>query len=78
MEPMTVALRVPGQPDDREAERLARSAPETGSWGILEVEIIPGREETLLLIHPARGVYISAGAARILDRYRRNQSLTPP
>lgn len=34
-----------------------RSAEET--WGVLEIEIIAGREESLLLARPASGVYLS-------------------
>ena len=40
----TLALRVPGHP---------------GLWGVLEIEIIAGREESLLLVRPASGVYLS-------------------
>lgn len=61
--PKCLALRVLGQPDAAEAERLIRSAMggERG-WGVLEIEMFPGREGTLLLAHPARGVYISRDA----------------
>ena len=70
MEQTTVALRVPGQPSRPEMERLARSAAPGAEWGALEVEIFPGREESLLLIHPARGIYISREMIQILSRYR--------
>ena len=63
-----VALYVPGRPDSREAERLARSAVEDAAdWGALEIEMFPGREDTLLLIHPAEGVYIARSAVRFLS-----------
>ena len=29
------------------------------NWGVLEIEIIAGREESLLLARPASGVYLS-------------------
>ena len=62
-----LALYVPGRPDVREAARLARDAVgNMGNWGTLEVEMFPGREETLLLIHPAGGIYISESAVRFL------------
>ena len=66
-----VAVHVPGRPDPREAEHLARCALSEGEdWGALEVEIFPGREDTLLLIHPAEGVYIDRSAVRfLLDRF---------
>ena len=66
-----LALRVPGRPDAPEAERLIRSALRgQGEWGILEIEIFPGRDGTLLLAHPANGVYISEDAIRFLLRPR--------
>ena len=32
------------------------------NWGVLEIEIIAGREESLLLARPASGIYISRKA----------------
>ncbi len=55
-----LALRIAGEPD---ARRIRQAA---GSWGALEVEVFPGRGETLLLIHPAEGVYIDRRAAELL------------
>ncbi|MBO6040839.1 MAG: hypothetical protein J6P58_06475 [Oscillospiraceae bacterium] len=66
-----VALRVPGTPDSAAAEALVRSALSgRESWGALEIEIFPGRESTLLLAHPADGVYITKEALRFLLRPR--------
>ncbi len=65
--PNCLALQVPGRPDTPEAERLIRAALGGQSgWGALEIEIFPGRDGTLLLAHPARGVYIREDAVRFL------------
>ncbi len=65
-----LALRVPGRPAPTEAETLVRSVLGAGnSWGTLEIELFPGREETLVLAHPATGIYISRDAlAYLADR----------
>lgn len=55
-----LALRIAGEPDP---QRIRQAA---GSWGTLEVEVFPGRGETLLLIHPAEGVYMDRRAAELL------------
>ena len=57
-----LALRVPGHPGAREAKRLVLAALGGARWGVLEIEIIAGREESLLLARPASGVYISREA----------------
>lgn len=62
-----LTLCVPGRPDASEAGRLVRALlAERGGAGAVEVEILPGRRETLLLVHPARGVYIDRRAAAFL------------
>ena len=40
-------------------------------WGALEIEIIAGREESLLLARPASGVYISREALSRLASHGR-------
>ena len=63
-----LALRVPGQPDDEELRRAAERAMDTGEdWGAVEIEVFPGREGTLLLVHPAAGLYIREDAVRFLS-----------
>ena len=57
-----LALRVPGHPDLSDAKRLVFAALGEADWGALEIEIIAGREESLLLARPASGVYISREA----------------
>ena len=57
-----LALRVPGHPDLSDAKRLVFAALGEADWGALEIEIIAGREESLLLTRPASGVYISREA----------------
>ena len=60
-----LALRLPGQPEVAEAERQVRAA--LGEdVGVLEIECFPGRESTLVLAHPAEGMYISRDAMRFL------------
>ncbi|MBR6115102.1 MAG: hypothetical protein IKQ10_07970 [Oscillospiraceae bacterium] len=67
-----LAVRVPGLPSDDQAEAIVRAAlAPRDDWGALEIEIFPGREGTLLLARPARGVYITADALRFLVRRRR-------
>ena len=62
-----LALRLPGQPEAQEAERQVRAAlGEDDQWGTLEIECFPGREGTLVLAHPAEGMYISRDAVRYL------------
>lgn len=62
-----VALRVPGRPDDGELYRAAERAMGSGAdWGTVEIEVFPGRKGTLLLIHPASGLYIREDAVRFL------------
>ena len=62
-----LALLIPGRPDSAEALRLIRSALRgRPCWGVTEIEIFPGRDATLLLAHPARGVYIREDAVRLL------------
>lgn len=62
-----LALRVPGVPDGAEAADLVRAElGENTPWGALEIEIFPGRDETLLLARPAAGTYICAEALRFL------------
>lgn len=58
----TLALRVPGHPGLSDAKRLVFAALGEADWGALEIEIIAGREESLLLARPASGVYISREA----------------
>lgn len=57
-----LALRVPGHPDLSDAKRLVFAALGEADWGALEIEIIAGQEESLLLARPASGVYISREA----------------
>lgn len=57
-----IALRVPGHPALSDAKRLVYAALGDRRWGALEIEIIAGRDESLLLARPASGVYISAEA----------------
>ena len=62
-----LALRLPGRPAPEEAEKQVRSAlAAEADWGVLEIELFPGGEETLVLAHPARGTYIDARAAAVL------------
>ena len=62
-----VALRVPGRPDDSELRRAAERALGPGeNWGAVEIEVFPGRKGTLLLVHPASGLYIREDAVRFL------------
>ena len=62
-----LALRLPGQPETAEAERQVRAVlGEDSDWGILEIEFFPGRESTLILAHPAEGMYISRDAVEFL------------
>ena len=66
-----LALRVPGHPGLSDAKRLVFAALGGANWGALEIEIIPGREESLLLARPASGVYISREAlSRLAARGR--------
>ena len=69
-----LALRISGRPEPEEAVRLVRSALQAETdWGVLEIELFPGGDETLVLAHPARGTYIDRRAAAflagMLDRY---------
>lgn len=57
-----IALRVPGHPALSDAKRLVYAALGGRRWGALEIEIIAGRDESLLLARPANGVYISRDA----------------
>lgn len=57
-----LALRVPGHPGLSDAKRLVSAALGEADWGALEIEIIAGREESLLLARPASGIYISRKA----------------
>ena len=68
------ALCLPGRPDRREIRRAVAGVlgPET-DWGAVEVEVFPGRETTLLLVHPAAGVYIREDAVRFLLVRRRDR-----
>ena len=62
-----MALRVAAPPDEKARAALARAlAKVCPDWGALEVEILPGSRETLLLIHPAAGAYIDRRAAELL------------
>ena len=54
-----LALRVPGHPALSDAKKLVFAALGGRNWGVLEIEIIAGREESLLLARPASGVYLS-------------------
>lgn len=54
-----LALRVPGHPGLSDAKKLVFAALGERNWGVLEIEIIAGREESLLLARPASGVYLS-------------------
>ena len=53
-----LALRVPGHPGLSDAKKLVFAALGGRNWGVLEIEIIAGREESLLA-RPASGVYLS-------------------
>ena len=53
-----LALRVPGHPGLSDAKKLVFAALGGRNWGVLEIEIIAGRE-SLLLARPASGVYLS-------------------
>ena len=44
-----LALRVPGHPGLSDAKKLVFAALGGRNWGVLEIEIIAGREESLLL-----------------------------
>ncbi|MBR6208363.1 MAG: hypothetical protein IKQ69_05140 [Oscillospiraceae bacterium] len=71
-----LAVCVRGCPDGEEALGLVRAAlRERGDFGAVEVEMLPGKRETLLLIHPAAGVYIDRRAAEYLTE-RLQQLLT--
>jgi len=48
-----LALRVPGHPGLSDAKKLVFAALGGRNWGVLEIEIIAGREESLLLARPA-------------------------
>ena len=62
-----LALRLPGRPAPEEAARQVRSVLSgKADWGVLEIELFPGGEETLVLAHPARGTYIDRRAAAFL------------
>jgi len=66
-----MVLRLPGQPDAGELRRAVEKALSSGEdWGTLEVEVFPGRRGTLLLIHPAAGVYIREDAVWFLSVQR--------
>jgi len=43
-----LALRVPGHPGLSDAKKLVFAALGGRNWGVLEIEIIAGREESLL------------------------------
>ncbi len=64
-----IALWVSGLPDHRRARALVRRALDGADWGALEIEIFPGRDGTLLLAHPAQGVYIEENALRFLAQW---------
>ena len=66
-----LALRVPGHPGLLDAKRLVFAALGNTDWGALEIEIIAGREESLLLARPASGVYISREALSRLASHGR-------
>ena len=55
----SLALCVPGHPKLSDARRIVFAALGGADWGDLEIEIIAGRSESLLLVRPASGVYIS-------------------
>ncbi len=62
-----LALLLPGLPGPEEAERQVRTALGSDTdWGVLEIELFPGGQETLVLVHPAGGTYIDARAAAFL------------
>ena len=62
-----VALRVPGCPDGAEARRLVCAAMGADpDWGVMEIEIFPGRDGALVLAHPSEGVYIRSDALALL------------
>ena len=66
-----LALRVPGHPGLSDAKRLVFAALGEADWGVLEIEIIAGREESLLLARPASGIYISREALSRLAAHGR-------
>lgn len=66
-----LALRVPGHPGLSDAKKLVFAALGEADWGALEIEIIAGREESLLLARPASGVYISREALSRLAAHGR-------
>ena len=53
-------------PFGRQKARVRRA-----DWGALEIEIIAGREESLLLARPASGVYLSREALSRLAAHGR-------
>ena len=63
-----VALCLPGCPKRDEAEAAVRRALGTRTNFVMEIELFPGRGESLVLAHPAGGqnVYIAEAAVRYL------------
>ena len=63
-----LALRLPGHPKRAEAEAAVRRALGTRTGFVMEIEMFPGRGESLVLAHPAGGqnVYIAEAAVRYL------------
>ena len=57
-----LALRVPGHPGLSDAKKLVFAALGGRNWGVLEIEIIAGREESLLLARPERRLPVARGA----------------
>ena len=58
----SLALCVPGHPKLSDVKQSVFAALGGADWGDLEIEIIAGRSESLLLVRPASGVYISRDA----------------
>lgn len=58
-----VALRLPGCPKRSEAEAAVRRALGAHRGIVMEIELFPGRRESLVLAHPAgEEVYITKNA----------------
>lgn len=69
-----LALVVPGTPSPEEAAKLLRREFSTRGqfpWSAAEIEVFPGRRESLLLARPAREqrMYISTVALGVLAGY---------
>ena len=68
-----IAFCLPGRPRRQELRELVRRR--CPGWGAVEIELYPGTEEYLVLIHPAgESVFLAAGAAALLaERFGQNR-----